>query len=246
MTSQRFQWPNGKRAAVSLTFDDGRESQLDCAIPLLDAWGVQASFYISPAGVRSRIEDWKRAMASGHEIGNHTVSHPCSGNFPFSRCNALEDYTLERIEQEIVEANAFIETAFGSRPQTFAYPCGERFVGRGEGTQSYVPIVAKHFLVGRGFGEWGINDPACCDLAKARSQEMDGVSFENLKPAVAQAVQYGGWLILTGHDAGPSGAQTTRTDALEALCRHMAEPGQGLWVDTVRAIGSYIQQARSR
>jgi hypothetical protein len=38
-----------------------------------------------------------------HELGNHTVTHPCSRNFPFSRENVLEDYTLERLDGDLVQ-----------------------------------------------------------------------------------------------------------------------------------------------
>ena len=39
-----FRWPKGKRAAVSLSFDDARTSQLDVGIPLLDRHKVPATF----------------------------------------------------------------------------------------------------------------------------------------------------------------------------------------------------------
>ncbi len=29
-----FRWPDGKRAAISLTFDDARFSQIDCGLPI--------------------------------------------------------------------------------------------------------------------------------------------------------------------------------------------------------------------
>ncbi|HXI40557.1 MAG TPA: hypothetical protein VNH83_11290, partial [Bryobacteraceae bacterium] len=32
-----FHWPDGKRVAVSLSFDDARASQVDVGIPLFDA-----------------------------------------------------------------------------------------------------------------------------------------------------------------------------------------------------------------
>src|SRR5437867_2466851 len=92
-----FVWPAGKRAAVSLTFDDARPSQSE-ALRILDAHGVKGTFYISLAAAEQNIEIWRSAVAGGHEIGNHTMSHPCSANFPWARKSALEDYTLERME----------------------------------------------------------------------------------------------------------------------------------------------------
>ncbi len=94
-----FQWPNGKRAAVSLTFDDSRLSQIDAGLAVLRKQGVKATFYAQAPGVEKRLEGWKQAVAEGHEIGNHTVTHPCTGNYPFSRNNALEDYDLNALER---------------------------------------------------------------------------------------------------------------------------------------------------
>src|SRR4030043_1269646 len=45
---QGFAWPEGKQMALSLTFDDARLSQPDKGIPLLEKYGVKATFYISP------------------------------------------------------------------------------------------------------------------------------------------------------------------------------------------------------
>jgi len=64
-------------------------------IPLLDQFGVKATFYISPDNMVKRVDAWREALNNGHEIGNHTLVHPCSGNFEWSRHKALEDYTLK-------------------------------------------------------------------------------------------------------------------------------------------------------
>ena len=43
-----FNWPEGKKMAISLTFDDARLSQVDKGMPVLDKYGVKATFYVSP------------------------------------------------------------------------------------------------------------------------------------------------------------------------------------------------------
>ncbi len=138
-----FTWPNGRRVAVSLSFDDGRASQVDGGTALLDRYGVKATFYVVPSAVEKKLEGWKRAAAGGHEIGNHSLNHPCSGNFAWSRGKALEDYTLDQMRRELTDANRRITELLGVTPESFAYPCGQTFVGRGVGTQSYVPVVAS-------------------------------------------------------------------------------------------------------
>jgi len=239
-----FAWPEGTRAALSLSFDDARASQLDRGMPILDAHGARATFYVSIGPLRERLDAWRAAATRGHEIANHSLSHPCSGNFPFARERPLEHYTLEQMERELLDAGDAIERLVGVRPATFAYPCGQTFVGRGEGTRSYVPLVARHFVVGRWAFNEIHNDPAFCDLAQATSLEADDKPFDHLKGLLDRAIAAGGWLILFGHEIGEGGHQTTIADALDALCSYALDPASGVWLDTVAAVGSHVAQAR--
>jgi len=240
-----FHWPNGKRVAVSLSFDDARMSQVDRGLDLLNPTGVKVTFFVTPDGVKKRLEGWKRAVASGHEIGSHSVSHPCTGNFPWSSQNALENYTLEQMSQQLDEANAEIQTLLGVRMVTFAYPCGQKFVGRGRQLKSYVPLITEKFLVGRGFFDEYFNDPAFCDLAQAGGTVSDDLDYIQLVELISQAASQGGWIIFAGHEIGEKGFQTTDAVALAALCKYMQDPANGVWVDTVERIGSYVQQQRA-
>src|SRR5438874_1279094 len=101
-TAEAFQWPAGKRAAVSLTFDDARASQVLQGLQILDAHDVKATFYVHVPAMSKQLDRWKSAVANGHEIGNHTLRHPCSANFRFARENPLENYTLPRIEDDLL------------------------------------------------------------------------------------------------------------------------------------------------
>jgi peptidoglycan/xylan/chitin deacetylase (PgdA/CDA1 family) len=239
-----FPWPDGKKAALSLTFDDARESQVDVGIPLLNEQGVRATFYVLPDGARQRLAGWKAALAAGHEIGNHSSTHPCTGNFAFSRENALEDYTLDRIERDLAGASLFVSRELGREPSAFAYPCGQTFVGRGLGVRSYVPVVARLFHSGRLYMGEDSNDPAFCDLAQLLGVNLDGLTFEEVRPLLDKAVAEGRWLILAGHEIGESGFQTTHAATLAALCRHAKNPANGLWVDTVEAVSAHILRQR--
>lgn len=235
-----FRWPDGIRAAVSLSFDDARLSQVDRGLPVLNAHDARATFYVSLASLESRLSGWQEALAQGHEIGNHTLRHPCTGNFSFARGNPLEDYTLERMERELIEASDAIEDLLAVRPSTFAYPCGHTFVGRGENTCSYVPLVARLFRVGRTAFDETHNSPTFCDLAQVTGLDMDCAPLERVMAMVATAVADGGWLVLFGHDVGDGGRQTTLASVLDALCRHARDRANGLWLDTVSAIGDYV------
>jgi peptidoglycan/xylan/chitin deacetylase (PgdA/CDA1 family) len=243
-TAPGFQWPQGKRVAVSLSFDDARASQVDVGLPLFDANGVKVTFYVNPRSLEKRLDGWKKAAAKGHEIGNHSSSHPCTGNFLWSRDHALENYTLAMMEQEMDGANADTERLLGVKPTTFAYPCGEKFIGRGAATISYVPLVAKRFRAGRGFRDEAANDPVFCDFAQVLGVDSDGMSFEEMKKTVLTAAKSGGWLVLAGHEIGKAGNQTTEAAVLEPFLKYTNDPANGIWLDTVDTIARYIQTQR--
>jgi peptidoglycan/xylan/chitin deacetylase (PgdA/CDA1 family) len=241
-----FQWPQGKRTAVSLTFDDARPTQVDAGLPILDRHGVRATFYLSPQNIEQRQDAWRSAAAHGHEMGNHTLTHPCSGNFLWSRTHALEEMTLAEMEAQIVEASGLIRDLVGVQPHSFAYPCGQKFVGRGETLQSYVPVIARHFIAGRGFRDETENDPAYVDLAQTMGVDSDDQTFEELKTWIDDAVRGGGWLVFASHDVGDFPRQAMRAEVLDAVCQYCADPDNGIWIDTVATIGAYIQQQRQQ
>lgn len=230
---------------MSLTFDDSRPSQLDAGMPALDKHGVHATFYVLPDPVQARHDDWRRAAGRGHEIGSHSLTHPCTCNFPFSAGAALENMTLEQMEDELIESQRQIEQLVGVRPVSFAYPCGQKFVGRGEKLRSYVPLVARHYLTGRGWRDEYFNVPSRCDLAQLGGVQADNAAFADIEPQLQEAARSGTWLVLAGHDIGPEpGRQTMTLTTLEAVCAYCRDPENGLWLDTVGTIGGYIRRTR--
>ncbi len=241
---QAFQWPEGKKMALSLTFDDARLSQIDKGIPLLDKYNVKATFYISPDNMMQRIDGWKNAAIKGHDIGNHSLHHPCSGNFEWSRNKALEDYTPEIMRKELDSASKIIEKTVGVYPVSFAYPCGQTFTGRGAETKSYVPVVALLFETGRGWLDEGPNDPSFCDMSQLTGMELDDKSFKEIKNLIEDSRGKGAWLILAGHEMNESGNQTSFLSTIEAICRYASDPSNGIWIDNIHTIASYIKAKR--
>ena len=244
MTPSSFAWPGGKRCAVSFSFDDARPSQLDAGVPILDEFGVKGTFYPLLTPLRDAHARWRAAVAErGHEIGNHTVNHPCSANYHWCKVH-LEEYTLGRMEMELDEAQVAIERAVGVTPQTFAYPCGNTFVGRGEGTHSYVPLVSRRFFAGRGFRNETTNKPALCDLAHVAGVDADRHPFETLKLWIDRAVERGAWLCFVNHDVSPTLDQAIKPDTLRRACAYVRESG-AVWVDTVANVAQHVRSTRT-
>lgn len=245
--SPDFPWPEGKQAALSLSFDDARTSQVETGRALFQKLKAKATFYVVPANMQEELDNWKQLLADGHEIGNHTLYHPCTGNFSWSRDKALEDYTLSTMRQELLATNQQIKEMLGITPVSFAYTCGNTFVGRGRNTQSYVPLVAELFESGRGWLNEAANDPGFADLAMLQGIEMDGKDFEtDIKPLVDAAVENGSWLLLAGHDIGTGGRQTTRTGMLEKLVEYVQRPESGVWLAPVGTVAAHVKAQREK
>ena len=241
-----FPWPDGKQVAVSLTFDDARASQVQGGTALLDRFNVKATFYVVPSTAQRQLDGWKKAAASGHEIASHSLNHACSGNFAFSRSKALEDYTIDRMRSELVESNQRIKELIGVTPESFAYPCGQTFVGRGINTQSYVPVAASLFVTSRGWMDEAPNDPAYVDFAQLTGIESDGKDFEQILPIIETAKRTGLWVVFAGHEMAREGNQTTRLSMLEKLAAYVNDPANGVWIAPVGTVARYVRDQRTR
>jgi hypothetical protein len=154
-------------------------------------------------------------------------------------------YTLDQMKTELKQANESIEHLLGVRPVSFAYPCGQKFVGRGRNLKSYVPLVAEEFMTGRGWMDEWANDPAFCDMAQLMAMELDGKTFEQVKQIMDRTLTNGGWLVFCGHDIGDGGRQVTLTSTLKALCEYAQDPANGIWLDSVESVARYVLEQRA-
>ena len=242
--TESFPWPEGKKMALSLTFDDARLSQIDKGIPILDKHNVKGTFYLSPGAMLERVEGWKNAITNGHDIGNHSLVHPCTGNFRWAREKALENYSLLEMGQELDSASNSIEQVLGIRPVSFAYPCGQTYIGGGLETKSYVPLISARFQTGRTWMDETPNDPGYCNLAQLTGIELDGKSFKQIKARIDTASKYGYWLILAGHEMDEGGFQTSLLSTIDSICQYAMNPANGIWIDHVQNIGTYVREKR--
>lgn len=241
--SKPFQWPDNKPAALSLSFDDARHSQVDAGIPFLNKLEVKATFYVLSSAYTQRLEAWKAALKAGHEIAHHTKTHPCTGNYAFAKNKALEDYTLTKMAEDLDTASDEIQSTFGSKPVSFAYPCGQKFVGRGANTESYVPLIAKRFLTGRGYLDEAANDPTICDLSALMGSGLDNLTFPQMKAQLDAAIKDHRWLIFAGHEMGNTNRnQMTNLGALAELIAYAK--ASNVWLDTVAKIGQFVHKSR--
>lgn len=112
---------NGLQSAVSLTFDDGLDSQLDYAVPELDAKDLDATFFITETAITgSRKDYWKNLPLTGHEIANHSKHHYLPSDNPTQSHERNFDDTLGY--DETVAAQTEIEQAMDTPVVSYAYP----------------------------------------------------------------------------------------------------------------------------
>lgn len=105
-----FFWPGGKKAAVCMTYDDGIDSHLNFAIPELEEAGFRGTFYMLGKNMTpGRVEGFRTAAARGHELGSHSLFHPCATEYDWvPEEYRTEDYTLLRIFDEIQVTNQLL------------------------------------------------------------------------------------------------------------------------------------------
>ncbi len=233
-------WPEGCRGALSLTFDDGISSQLDYAIPLMNELGLRGTFFQCPRGDdwRENAERWWPAYEAGHEIGNHSLSHTCSRAFSDDpRATGLETMTLAEIEADVVEAERRLSEAFPAEARAYCYPCYQAHVGEGLTRQSYVPVIAKHFIAARAGGEIA-NHPATCDLHYLWSWTMRGNTGPEMVGLAEQCAARGRWGVLTFHGIHEGHLSVADVEFRE-LCHHLHR-SKHIWVAPVAEVAQAI------
>jgi peptidoglycan/xylan/chitin deacetylase (PgdA/CDA1 family) len=194
-------WPNGARAAVSLTYDDGLDSQLANAVPALDARGLKATFFLTEENMQARLADWQAVAAEGHEIGDHTVTHPCD----------LRVYSADRFRrEEILGSEQFLDSHFGPNPdRIFAFPCGVIALGRGAPMAAqlrYISVLRSSFVAARA-ADGDPNDPRQVGRDRYVLQAI-APTYDRDDPRLAidyvrKALRWGFWAVLIFHDILP-------------------------------------------
>lgn len=140
----------GKRRSIALTFDDGPSPG---SLELLDYFakeGVRATFFQCGANVLRHPDISRRLGEAGHEIGNHTYSHP-------RLCPTLGREISFRSPQFILSefslAQAIIQAESKVEPKILRAPYGLRWYGIGE-TQRTLDLLGVMWTVIGHDWEW--------------------------------------------------------------------------------------------
>lgn len=206
----------GATFAVSYTFDDSNSSQIS-AYPELKALGVPMTFYLQTGKDESSDAVWAEALDDGHELGNHTESHAQTGT-----------------GTDIDAATMFIEETFGVAPMTMAAPYGD---------DSYIPLAEERFFINRGVPGGSVapggstnpfNLPCYVPPTGATADVMNGI--------MDTARTGGRWQLVLVHGFTGGSDAAFQPVPLADFLSHVqyTRALEGVWVDTVLAVGAYF------
>jgi peptidoglycan/xylan/chitin deacetylase (PgdA/CDA1 family) len=134
------------RRTVALTFDDGPSEDTPRLLEILADDRVPATFFQCGANVE-RLPGIARAVAAaGHEIGNHSQTHPPM----YLRASSF-------IFREFARAQETIVGVVGVRPRLLRAPYGARWFGFGEAQRRLGLLGVMWTVLGR---DWKLAAPA--------------------------------------------------------------------------------------
>ena len=103
---------------VALSFDDGPGPYTPQILEILDEFDARATFYV----VGQQINSWPRMLPliaeAGHDIGNHTMSHPKLSELTLSEQAAQINGLDEMVFQRVGVMPTTIRPPFGDLPDT--------------------------------------------------------------------------------------------------------------------------------
>jgi peptidoglycan/xylan/chitin deacetylase (PgdA/CDA1 family) len=238
---EKMKWPGNKKAVIVLTYDDALATQLDVAVPQLEAAHLTATFFLTADINSLTIPRWRALSKKGFELANHTVYHPCSKTD--DNPVASDNYTAYGMIREIEVMNHFLFAVDGKNSRTFAYPCAETLAGG----KDYVDTLRKYGLVkyARTGGDFDaiITDFKHLDPLRVPSLGLeDNTTGEKLIDYVKRVEQSGGMGIIMIHGVGGDYI-TTPTASHQQLIDYLKQHKKELWIATFQQAMDYVTLA---
>jgi polysaccharide deacetylase family sporulation protein PdaB len=99
---------------IALTFDDGPHPRYTREIlDILDEYHIPATFFFVGENVSYYSDTAREVAKRGHEIGNHTYSHPCASK-----------QSEKALREELAKCDDIIKSVTGITPKLFRPPQG--------------------------------------------------------------------------------------------------------------------------
>ncbi|MED0669567.1 polysaccharide deacetylase family protein [Aneurinibacillus aneurinilyticus] len=106
---------NTKKKLIALTFDDGPHPVYTRRVlKILDKHKAKATFFVVGERAKWYAPVIRQIHRRGHEIGNHTFTHP-----------HMKHITAEQLQEEIRKTDQIVHSLTGTYPRFFRPPGGE-------------------------------------------------------------------------------------------------------------------------
>ena len=105
--------PTVANKTIALTFDDGPGPYTEKLLDILDKYDAKATFFLIGSKVSGQASVVRNIQARGHQLGNHSWSHP-----------ELPKLSVDQIAGEIDRTNEAIRQATGVKPSILRPPYG--------------------------------------------------------------------------------------------------------------------------
>lgn len=233
---------NHKSCAVVLTYDDAIDADLDNVIPALDSMGFKATFYLigSSSVIANRMAEWRKAAAEGHELGNHSMFHPCDGSMPgrtwVSPANDLSKYSVPRAVAEIRQTNVLLQAIDGRTRRTFAYPCGDRTIH----DTLFYNWLQKDFVAARGV-TGKLDTLGKVDLDNIDCFAMNGQTADQMIDLVRRAIQTHTLLVFLFHGVGGGHNINVGLHEHSELLHFLKDHEKQIWIAPMVEVADYIR-----
>jgi peptidoglycan-N-acetylglucosamine deacetylase len=126
------------RKSIALTFDDGPSEGTTQLLEILNRYRAPATFFVCGMNVERLPGVARAVVGAGHEIGNHSYSHP-----------ALYLRSSRFICQELSAAQSIISDTTGTAPRLFRAPFGVRWFGLAEAQRRLSLLGVMWTVLGR-------------------------------------------------------------------------------------------------
>ncbi|MCU0322073.1 MAG: polysaccharide deacetylase family protein [Chitinophagaceae bacterium] len=240
--AQSFQPWLGKKCAVVLTYDDALNEQLDNAVPLLDSLGLKATFYVTAfsTSMQTRLYDWKKLTTKGHELGNHTLFHPCVADKPGREFvpvdYKLNNYTVKRMVDETRMTNLFLQALDGKTKRTFAFTCGDMKIG----DSSFIRPLQKDFIAARAvrntmhkINEVNLFDVDCFMVNNHTAAQM----IEWTK----KAIETNSLLVILFHGVGGGSGLDVQLKEHKEFLEYLKKNEKDIWIAPMLEVAEHIK-----
>ncbi len=166
-----------RERVVALTFDDGPHATLTPRLlDILKAANVRATFFVIGMNVEQNPDVLRRALAEGHEIGNHSWSHPNLATMPEEGFRAQVQDTHEMIVETVGRAPQYLRPPYGN-----ITPAQEAAVASGYGYRTILWSVDPK--------DWGV-PPRAVLIRRVVSRARPGgiILLHDIHPSTVGAV----------------------------------------------------------